>query len=825
MAISILLGIQLAWKMHSNPFYNRSVDKVSLICKSVTLYIFLAVGSRELLRRALSIKKDEVFSFLILDLGLIPITFFTLIQNRQKEEKILLKDIKKLKSAEEAQLLIHTLERLIRRRDVIENFIKFHGFLRMHSKDFLEFQATLTKQTDQNPDTARAVQQGSSSSNQVILLRSRKRKKTAANNWFSLAKCKPSSSSSNLENNNDGGGLGTAAMDYIEIDEKKNKKYNSFMEFTLERAILKFPKNSFLRIWLALLLHDSMKLMWRPIYLLTQVSNSGCSFSERLVVERALTRIESTLEAQNKSIKIDEEVDVVKLVKFKAAYQQFLLQMNQTVELNLTYWLELSNELPDSRKLVTVGQKIAESSQALKSKFNVLKELEHKKHEIYQVYAAFLINVVHERVDDNEIISVASLLNRSNYSTLHTFENTEEERKRKAGLVDNDALVMEVSASEDSLGTILGVGSSIWLYLGFRPADLVGKQVEELMPQFFQEKHEQFLVDFFYSKRKKMLKRKRELLVRARDGFLVNCDLEVKIYPCLKNGMRMVGIFNQFQQQVINRDLIKKGPQQSEKYRGFKFRSLLMNGTWKSINDGMTRNLEGGFVSEHDIVHYAQVNATTGEVLGVSESCQEALGLMAWFFKSRSEVKLPNLNQICPDILDPENFRFLKSNKGFECKFDTTVLNTDEFLINNHREMSGRGPNPKSSEIQTKYGISAFELEQRNQLENFSSFRSSKRHYEADSEPEIFEELSLDKKDHKFKEAWIRAWFDSEDYYDKQRVVTLKFVLEEKATRSGDSSDFNDHHYCVEEVLGSDEGGVGMKTSLKMSSHVREIQF
>jgi two-component system sensor histidine kinase/response regulator len=89
------------------------------------------------------------------------------------------------------------------------------------------------------------------------------------------------------------------------------------------------------------------------------------------------------------------------------------------------------------------------------------------------------------------------------------------------------ASVLDPTITIDSWGVILQASDSVQGTFGWTPEELVGKNINVLMPEPHGELHDQYLANYRRTGVTHILNRTREFSVRRKDGVLIDCELSV----------------------------------------------------------------------------------------------------------------------------------------------------------------------------------------------------------------------------------------------------------------------------------------------------------
>jgi two-component system sensor kinase FixL len=118
----------------------------------------------------------------------------------------------------------------------------------------------------------------------------------------------------------------------------------------------------------------------------------------------------------------------------------------------------------------------------------------------------------------------------------------EEHVKRSEVLFTEDAVVVHMSGNRESSGRVLKVSQGLYKCFGLSKTDVVGHNVQILMPSLFAEKHNEFLDQFYKSSRQSVFNNERQLFGSNRQGYCFTLKLLLKQMPSLTEGIQYVGM-------------------------------------------------------------------------------------------------------------------------------------------------------------------------------------------------------------------------------------------------------------------------------------------
>jgi PAS domain S-box-containing protein len=113
----------------------------------------------------------------------------------------------------------------------------------------------------------------------------------------------------------------------------------------------------------------------------------------------------------------------------------------------------------------------------------------------------------------------------------------------EAHLLDKKGIIV-LSGELNEIGNIINCNDSIYDLFGYLSKDVVGQNVNILMPRQFQYQHNVWIKDYLTRGAHSTIfeHEARQIWVRDKKGFLVECNLDVKIVPDLTSGIKIMGV-------------------------------------------------------------------------------------------------------------------------------------------------------------------------------------------------------------------------------------------------------------------------------------------
>lgn len=337
-------------------------------------------------------------------------------------------------------------------------------------------------------------------------------------------------------------------------------------------------------------------------------------------------------------------IDVNVIVHFQNTFVAFQAALENAVELHLEFWRELLENNPGIYKLQSLGSMITHSVEEIGERYKKLNDINPNHIKMLQSYGNFLKNIVNDDVEGQRVLEKADYVVKSSVVNKQFIEND----RLKYGENSNTCIVT-VSGNSNGMGTIKNVNNEITRILGFAKADLIGQNVNRIIPKYLSELHDTLMRNYFETSESKVMGVERFVFPLSKKGYVVPCTLMIKVLPDLERGVRLVGFLN----DVENENTLAKNA-----------------------------DLEA-----EDKAHYIVYSGDTGAIHGFTQSCKKAFGLPSSLIYGAAASNDFTIDVIFPDLAGC-NLEDLKNSTGVITTLDTSTLQQDYLLAHSESEKS-----------------------------------------------------------------------------------------------------------------------------------------
>lgn len=266
-----------------------------------------------------------------------------------------------------------------------------------------------------------------------------------------------------------------------------------YCETMYQNAISKFPLCNSIRISYSFFLIDKLNKKKKAFIELSNAEQRLPSFEHQFIIYRYKKIIE---EETNDLSDKDDDLDFVTNLEYKNHFVHFKGAIVKASILYLDFWSLLLNPNQDSQedlsKLNDYGAKINILVEEINSRFEKMQKLKHNDKEGLKYYSDFLNDILN---DKEKAKKLKRKLNDIDETKLLSEEVNIMNLDLNCLSSNNEFQYIVCSAHSKNTGTITNVSLGIYIMFGFTKSELVGKNVDILIPEIFHKEHNEILID------------------------------------------------------------------------------------------------------------------------------------------------------------------------------------------------------------------------------------------------------------------------------------------------------------------------------------------
>ena len=310
------------------------------------------------------------------------------------------------------------------------------------------------------------------------------------------------------------------------------------VELLFNACISKYPKEIEAKFAYALFLIEKMNKKKQASEIIKGIDILNLSLEHQFIIYKCNKKIEDDFSNLNKD---DMNLDMIKEFKFKNLKNEFLNSINNATNLYIDFWSQLlishSSGAENLSKLNEYGTKINSIVEQINSFFQKIQKVKNNDFEIVKIYYDFINDILND--NDKGILFKKSLDN--------LIDNLESKEEAELINVNYNTLSLHdkyqyiiISAKNETFGLILNISLSISSIFGFEYQELIGKNVDIIIPDIYHKEHKKILkntlnefkkkeVEVLNKKDNKKIQKEIYTFGRTKSKYLIELYLKPKI--------------------------------------------------------------------------------------------------------------------------------------------------------------------------------------------------------------------------------------------------------------------------------------------------------
>lgn len=259
-----------------------------------------------------------------------------------------------------------------------------------------------------------------------------------------------------------------------------------------QNGISKFPSCTSLRMNYAFFLMERMNNSKKSLIELKNCEKYDPSFEEQFIIFRFHQNQTGDDDDDDDD---DEGLDIVSNIAYNNYYNMFKECLTNITEIYTEFWNLLLNHSQKSEEDLTkmneYGEKINKLIEEIKINYEEMEKLKYNDEEVLSLYSDFFQDILN---DNTQAEYYRSRL-RDIQGNAVLREGDKREANEIQGLpVSDEFEYIFLSAEPSTIGTIIKISLGICKMFGYTQTDLVGKHIDFIMPDMYQQLHKQVLI-------------------------------------------------------------------------------------------------------------------------------------------------------------------------------------------------------------------------------------------------------------------------------------------------------------------------------------------
>ncbi|KAL4482926.1 hypothetical protein ABPG74_018952 [Tetrahymena malaccensis] len=304
-------------------------------------------------------------------------------------------------------------------------------------------------------------------------------------------------------------------------------------------SIQKFGGSNKIRILYALFLFETIQNKDQSLIQLSFVSQNQPTLEEEFICYR-LRKIIIQLSNLNEYKRLDFSSEL----SIEEYSNKFKKTINTAMQNYLSFWQELLEQTPLAQNLLTKGNYILQQIEAIQSQFEQLKQQVNINQSAFRYFQIFCLNFL----EDSELFQV---LNSKTENQNNKLEEDEQDIIKEEEMYTQGTIL--ISSQEENFANVIEINSEMLKIIGFPKSQVISKNVSFLIPNIWQQYHNQFVDQFLATGKKKLIGQTRDLFIQSRQDYSVPIRLVLKSIPSHTQGLL-------FQASIIAQNLLYEYP-------------------------------------------------------------------------------------------------------------------------------------------------------------------------------------------------------------------------------------------------------------------------
>ena len=316
-----------------------------------------------------------------------------------------------------------------------------------------------------------------------------------------------------------------------------------YAEKLFKIAISKFPEDINLKINYAVFLYTKINKKKEGKTELFLIKPKFFSFNDKFNLYICKKYIEEYLLLINdKNKEKIKTFNMIQALEYKKIFNEFKELIIKTSSLYYDFWSSLYSShiqgTEDFMKLNDIGNQINKLTEKINKTFSKLNQMKRNDYEMLKLYESFIKSIINNEDKYKQFHDIS--INLVNYNIFKTKEIDFSNFDLGSLNESNENGYLIVSIDEENKGKILNISLSACPILGYCKNDIIGKNINILIPELFQKMHnkvfnnvtEKIKTEFYDNLVNKIIYKPQsiELYVHGKNKSKYLIPLQLKIY-------------------------------------------------------------------------------------------------------------------------------------------------------------------------------------------------------------------------------------------------------------------------------------------------------
>ena len=228
------------------------------------------------------------------------------------------------------------------------------------------------------------------------------------------------------------------------------------------------------------------------------------------------------------------ELDVTIVITFENLFAKLNKEIEKSANDHIEFWSHLDSQMVDLNVLHKLGLNIINNTKRINEIWHQLSRINPNYPKALQIYGNYLVQIKNDTNEGEEFLNQATAMSRPRSIDEHIndFEL----------MFADDTAIVVISGNKESQAKIMKTNNGITKLFGYNTFEVLGHEVNILMPPIIGVKHSYFLEQFFKTGKERVINADLQTFAMLRVGHIFSVTLVVKPVPSLKNDIQYIGL-------------------------------------------------------------------------------------------------------------------------------------------------------------------------------------------------------------------------------------------------------------------------------------------
>jgi len=308
----------------------------------------------------------------------------------------------------------------------------------------------------------------------------------------------------------------------------------------IQFGISRFPKDNMLKMLYCVYLIQIANNQSCALELLNSIELNTPSFEEQFLVYHLKETIKDSL--LSTSSRDAEQIKTTAVIAYNTHFSLFKEKIEKAAKLFYKYWEQLLDPIPDLSKIKDYSFVIQDLLSEISFYWKQMQILDPNSPITLRLYATFTDEILNDRRISEQMLVKVKNISTTRFNLRRKHLQAVNSSNISSISSDGEACIF-VSGKNNNISIITQANAALCSIFGYPLMQLIGKNVEELMPGIFAKYHEEVMLNSLesYSKWEDRMK-EIHVFGKLRTGYIIPMWLTILSVPTLLNNVNFIGI-------------------------------------------------------------------------------------------------------------------------------------------------------------------------------------------------------------------------------------------------------------------------------------------